>query len=139
MDMLQSLVYVLDNNCLFKSSKGELSLVQIWDLPLKSRNPNDVTLATVSSLLLKNNELNNSMQYSLVDDVSKDDIEYEHKLVILKELISKRKEQINKAKLAIENEALLNTLNSILYEKKQESLKSLSIEELEAKVKSLKG
>ena len=118
----------------FESAKGDLSVEQLWDLPLQSRNQFD--LDTVAKTV--NRQLNAVTEESFVsvrENPAKETLSL--KLEIVKHIISVKlqeaEEARNRANKASEKEKLLRLLD----EKQNEALRALTPEEIQERLKEL--
>lgn len=118
----------------FESAKGDLSVEQLWDLPLQSRNQFD--LDTVAKTV--NRQLNAVTEESFVsvrENPAKETLSL--KLEIVKHIISVKlqeaEEARNRANKASEKEKLLRLLD----EKQNEALRALTPEEIQERLKAL--
>jgi len=118
----------------FESSKGELSVEQLWDLPLQSRNQFD--LDTVAKTV--NRQLNDVTEESFVstrENAAKATLTL--KLELIKHIIAVKLQEVdeahNRANKASEKEKLLR----LLEEKQNESLRSLTADEIAERLKAL--
>ena len=118
----------------FESPKGDLSVEQLWDLPLQSRNQFD--LDTVAKTV--NRQLNAVTEESFVsvrENPAKETLSL--KLEIVKHIISVKlqeaEEARNRANKASEKEKLLRLLD----EKQNEALRALTPEEIQERLKAL--
>lgn len=118
----------------FESAKGDLSVEQLWDLPLQSRNQFD--LDTVAKTV--NRQLNAVTEESFVsvrENPAKETLSL--KLELVKHIISVKlqeaEEARNRANKASEKEKLLRLLD----EKQNEALRSLTPEEIQERLKAL--
>ena len=118
----------------FESAKGDLSVEQLWDLPLQSRNQFD--LDTVAKTV--NRQLNAITEESFVsvrENPAKETLSL--KLEIVKHIISVKlqeaEEARNRANKASEKEKLLRLLD----EKQNEALRALTPEEIQERLKAL--
>ena len=118
----------------FESAKGDLSVEQLWDLPLQSRNQFD--LDTVAKTV--NRQLNAVTEESFVsvrENPAKETLSL--KLELVKHIISVKlqeaEEARNRATKASEKEKLLRLLD----EKQNEALRALTPEEIQERLKAL--
>ena len=118
----------------FESAKGDLSVEQLWDLPLQSRNQFD--LDTITKTV--NRQLNAVTEESFVsvrENPAKEILSL--KLEIVKHIISVKlqeaEEARNRANKASEKEKLLRLLD----EKQNEALRALTPEEIQERLKAL--
>ena len=122
----------------FQSKRGNLTVEDLWDIPLKTTVKSDVSLDEIAVELQKT--LQNSSVVSFVDKDSKDDVvtvDNKLRFEIVIYIIEKRVAMGKQRKLMNERKAELETLQSILADRRNEQLKSFSVEELEAKIKLL--
>ena len=122
----------------FQSKRGNLTVEDLWDIPLKTTVKSDVSLDEIAVELQKT--LQNSSVVSFVDKDSKDDVvtvDNKLRFEIVIYIIEKRVAMGKQRKLMNERKAELETFQSILRSARIEQLKSLSVEELEAKIKLL--
>ena len=118
----------------FESAKGDLSVEQLWDLPLQSRNQFD--LDTIPKTV--NRQLNAVTEESFVsvrENPAKETLSL--KLELVKHIISVKlqeaEEARNRANKASEKEKLLRLLD----EKQNEALRALTPEEIQERLKAL--
>ena len=118
----------------FESVKGDLSVEQLWDLPLQSRNQFD--LDTIAKTV--NRQLNDVTEESFVsvrENPAKETLSL--KLELVKHIISVKlqeaEEARNRANKASEKEKLLRLLD----EKQNEALRALTPEEIQERLKAL--
>ena len=118
----------------FESAKGDLSVEQLWNLPLQSRNQFD--LDTVAKTV--NRQLNDVTEESFVsvrENPAKETLSL--KLELVKHIISVKlqeaEEARNRANKASEKEKLLRLLD----EKQNEALRALTPEEIQERLKAL--
>ena len=118
----------------FESAKGDLSVEQLWDLPLQSRNQFD--LDTIAKTV--NRQLNDVTEESFVsvrENPAKETLSL--KLELVKHIISVKlqeaEEARNRANKASEKEKLLRLLD----EKQNEALRALTPEEIQERLKAL--
>jgi len=118
----------------FESAKGDLSVEQLWDLPLQSRNQFD--LDTIAKTV--NRQLNAVTEESFVsvrENPAKETLSL--KLELVKHIISVKlqeaEEARNRANKASEKEKLLRLLD----EKQNEALRALTPEEIQERLKAL--
>ena len=118
----------------FESAKGDLSVEQLWDLPLQSRNQFD--LDTVAKTV--NRQLNAVTEESFVsvrENPAKETLSLKLELVkyIISVKLQEAEEARNRANKASEKEKLLRLLD----EKQNEALRALTPEEIQERLKAL--
>jgi hypothetical protein len=125
----------LRNKYRFESVRGELNLEQLWDLPLQSKSGCD--LDSIAKAI--NAELKQAGEESFVEvAVNPRQSELTDKFEIVKHVIAVRlKENSDRVQVASRKEELLK-LEDLLSSKKDEALKSLPAEELEARIAALR-
>jgi len=117
----------------FETSKGALSVEDLWDLPLSARDGFDLdSVAKAASKKLKETQ-----EESFVKPATVSNTEHELKLEIVKFIISvKLKEKTEREEAATKSETK-KKLMEVLARKQDAALESLSAEEIEAKINSL--
>lgn len=121
----------------FQTVKGVITVVQLWDLPLRSAKQPGFDLDTVARTV--NDELKKLTTESFVDDGdSVDRKHYQIALDIVKHIIAIKKQEnadrVDESRRAAERERLI----TILADKQDNQLKDLSIEEIQARLDGLK-
>ena len=118
----------------FQSNKGDLSVEQLWDLPLTSRTGFDLdTVAkTVNADLKASNEesfvnVNNNPAVSRL----------QAKLEVVKAIIEVKLAQAEATKKHAEKVAERQRLMEVLHSKKDQELQGLSVEEIERRLSQL--
>lgn len=118
----------------FESPKGDLSVEQLWDLPLTSRTGFDLdTIAkTVNADLKASNEesfvnVNNNPAVSRL----------QAKLEVVKAIIEVKLTQAEATKKRAEKIAERQRLMEVLHSKKDQELQGLSVEEIERRLSQL--
>lgn len=118
------------NKLRFESSKGLLTVENLWDLSLNSLNE-----------LAKgiNRKLKDSQEESFIVKKSNTDVVLELQLEILKAVIkTKQEEATTRAESARKNQEI-ELLEELLVEKKMEGVKSLTQEEIQKRLEALKA
>jgi hypothetical protein len=123
-------------NSLFPSVKGDLTIQQLWNLPLESKSNFSLDYIAITV----NDELEKLHERSFVSTrANPAKATLELKLEILKHIIAVRQAE-NQAKLDAQKLAgERERLQGLLEKKKDEVLGSLSIEELESRLQQLGG
>jgi len=117
----------------FNSTQGLLTTEDLWDLPLTSQRKSNLNDIAVSV----SDELDKSTGKSFVKKVSEINTELELKLEILKYIISVKIKEIEdkeNEKIRADKKA---KLESLLEKKQDESLESLSVDEIKAQLDNL--
>lgn len=118
----------------FPSSKGELMVEQLWDLPLVSKTGFD--LNTVAKTI--NRELKNMEEDSFVEvSTNSRQKDLETMLDIIKTVISIKQSDTKAATDRAAKESLRHKLREVIEAKKDQQLGELSIAELEAQLAAL--
>lgn len=123
-------------NYLFESVKGLLTVQDLWNLPLTVTN-NQARASLDNIAVSLNNQLKGSQQESFVTETVKTDVVLANKLEIVKHIIAVRKQE---AKVASEAKAKADEkarLLALLAKKQEQSLESLSEDEIKAKLEQL--
>lgn len=121
----------------FASTRGELTIEQLWDIPLLAKNGNGFDLDTIAKSV--NRELKEVAEESFVATANPARTTLELKLEILKHIISVKLDERSKAEKAESNRAERERLMEILQKKKDAQLEDLSVEEIQARLDALKG
>ena len=118
----------------FESPKGDLSVEQLWDLPLTSRTGFDLDTdaKTVNADLKASNEesfvnVNNNPAVSRL----------QAKLEVVKAIIEVKLAQAEATKKRAEKAAERQRLMEVLHSKKDQELQGLSVEEIERRLSLL--
>ena len=118
----------------FESLKGDLSVEQLWDLPLTSRT--GVDLDTVAKAV--NADLKASNEESFVNVNNNPAVSrLQAKLEVVKAIIEVKLVQAEAAKKRAEKAAERQRLMEVLHSKKDQELQGLSVEEIERRLSQL--
>ncbi len=118
----------------FESSKGDLSVEQLWDLPLTSRTGFD--LDTVAKAV--NADLKASNEESFVNANNNPAVSrLQTKLEVVKAIIEVKLAQAEATKKRAEKVAERQRLMEVLHSKKDQELQGLSVEEIERRLSQL--
>ena len=118
----------------FESSKGDLSVEQLWDLPLTSRTGFD--LDTVAKAV--NADLKSSNEESFVNASNNPAVSrLQAKLEVVKAIIEVKLAQAEATKKRAEKIAERQRLMEVLHSKKDQELQGLSVEEIERRLSQL--
>lgn len=118
----------------FPTSLGQLTVEDLWDLPLTSKT-GKVNLDDIARQLHK--DLKNTEEESFVLTPARKDKVIELKFEIVKHVIKTIMEEREEAKKKVEKKEQRQRLMALIEEKQDESLKSESIDVLKAKLKEL--
>lgn len=118
----------------FASLKGELTVEQLWQLPLTSRGPVDLDVLAKGI----NKELKDTEEESFVTTNSNPHRgELQVKLDILKHIIAVKQEEAVAATKRLVNAQERQKLQELLAKKNDQALEGLSAEEIQAKLDAL--
>jgi len=118
----------------FKTSKGLVTVEDLWDMPLTS-STQKTSLDDLARVYHK--AIRESEEMSFVKPVSTGVRELELQFALVKHVIDVKMDENEKARLAQENKAKKERIMSIIAEKKDAELAGKPIEELEALVANL--
>lgn len=118
----------------FETVVGDLTVEDLWDLPLTSRTGR-ANLDDLARGLHR--ELKEAEETSFVVKASAADERLQLAFDVVKRVIDVRLAEAEAEKLAGENRARKQKLLSLIAEKQDESLKASSVEELQAMVEAL--
>lgn len=117
----------------FDSSKGKLTVEDLWNLPLES----DRSVSLDSVAIACNRELKNLAEESFVKTRTTRNTEAQMKLDIVKHIIAVRMEENTIARQAVEKKQRKEKIMRILESKQNAQLENLSTEELEKMLEEL--
>ena len=118
----------------FESPKGDLSVEQLWDLPLTSRTGFD--LDTVAKAV--NSDLKGANEESFVNTTNNPAVSrLQAKLEVVKAIIEVKLAQAEAMKKHAEKAAERQRLMEVLHSKKGQELQGLSVEEIERRLSQL--
>ena len=118
----------------FESPKGDLSVEQLWDLPLTSRTGFDLdTVAKAVNANLKSSNEESFVNVSNNPAVSR----LQAQLEVVKAIIEIKLAQAEAAKKRVEKAAERQRLMEVLHSKKDQELQGLSVEEIERRLSQL--
>lgn len=102
--------------------KGQISVEDLWELPLKSLDAIFKTL---------NAQVKQAKEESLLETKTAEDTVLEVQIAIIRHIVSVKQKEKKLREQAAENKAQRERIMSIIADKKDEALKNSSIEELE--------
>lgn len=118
----------------FMSSKGALTVEQLWDLPLQSRSGFD--LDSIAKAI--NAELKAANEESFVNTTNNPTVTHlQAQLELVKYIIQVKLEEGELAKKRAERATERQRLTEILHSKKDEALAGLSVEDIEKRLAEL--
>lgn len=126
--------YASRNKLRFASMRGELTVEQLWDIPLRSRD--DFNLNAIAKAV--NKAWKDATEESFVETTrTAAHVRLEVALEVVKHVISVKLAEEEAAKKRAENAAEKKKLLAILAEKQDGKLSSLSEEELKKRIDAL--
>ena len=118
----------------FQSNKGDLSVEQLWDMPLTSCTGFD--LDTVAKAV--NSDLKGANEESFVNTTNNPAVSrLQNKLEVVKAIIEIKLAEAEAAKKRAEKAAERQRLMEVLHSKKDQELQGLSVEEIERRLSQL--
>lgn len=121
----------------FTSVQGELTVEDLWDLPLASERPAKASLNTVAQAI--DNAIGQSVSKNFVDDTPAVSPTLGLKLDIVKHIIAVKKAE-NAAKAASDAaKRELEAITEALAGKNADAIKNMSAEELQARAAALRA
>lgn len=114
----------------FPSVQGDLTVEQLWELPLKSKRSSDADLNSAAIALHR--EIKQVSDTSFVDDVPKASVDLENRFELVKYIIDVKKHEIAAAKVVAQNNAARVKIAEIRNRKQDAALEDKTIEELDA-------
>ena len=122
----------------FKSKRGVLTVEDLFLLPLSQGEINlrELTIAVNKNLAESNTDVPDFLTDEQQEQ-TEDQQRYQLQLDILKDVIETRKEEIQAAIDAHKRDQERAAIRERIAKKKQQNLKDLSIDELEAKLKNI--
>lgn len=121
----------------FATNVGNISVEDLWDLPLTTTKRDGVDLDTVSQIVLDEQE--GSKRKSLVNPPSEKNSLLDLKVEILTFVIDVKTKEKETKELETANKEKLEKLKAIREKKQDASLEGLSLEEIDKEIASLKG
>lgn len=121
------------NKLRFESTKGPLSVEQVWDAPLTSRN--GFSLDDIAKQAKR--ELDALSEESFVEQVSPLKSVAVLKLEVVKHIISVKLEEKEAASKRAERAELRRQLTQALAERQSDAIKNMSPEEIQKRLKEL--
>ncbi len=120
----------------FPTIKGEITVEQLWQLPLLTRGINTVDLDTVARTI--NNELKALGEESFVDKGDNPKrCELTDKLDVIKHIIETKQSEADAATKRVARQQERQKLQELLAKKNDQELEGLSKEDLEKKLAAL--
>lgn len=119
------------NKVRFPTTKGMISVEDLWDLPLFSRSANSVTLDQVArKLAVDLSDQEKLTSYVTTNSNDKVVRELQQKLEIVKYVIDVRRKEVEEKEKAHEKAQKLKQIRELIAHKKNEELSNKSLEEL---------
>lgn len=119
----------------FPSAQGNLTVEQLWELPLITKNSSRASLDAVASAIYRT--LKSADEVSFVKRQSDADEASEVALEVVKHIIQVRQTESKAAEQHLANVAKKAKLRALIEEKKDTDLGAKSIEELEKELASI--
>lgn len=116
-------------NWLFDSGNGQLNVSDLWNLPLTSKN-NRPNLDDVARRLY--NAIKEMNDVSFVNPVTNNSNTLQQRLELVKDIIATRQAENEAKNNERERQARNARIREILAEKQEDSLKNMSVEELQS-------
>lgn len=116
---------------------GDISVEQLWDLPLNTSKDDKPDLDKVSQIVLDEQE--GSKRKSLVNPRSEKNSLIDLKIEVLTYIIDVKTKEKELKELEIANKEKLEKLKAIREKKQDQSLEGLSLEEIDKEIAALKG
>lgn len=122
----------------FNTIRGLLTVENLWELPLSTKSNNAVSLDTVAISI--NNELKSIETESFVKE-SNSAVQQvlTNKLEIVKFIIKDKQDKLEAEKAKLEKSEKISKLKDALAKKEDETIQSLSPEEILKQLKDLEG
>jgi len=120
----------LRNKFRFSSPVGQLTVEDLFDLPLKSRSKNKPNLNDIAKVL--NRELKNDNEEDFVDQITRPNSDLKAKFDIVLDVIEVKKEELAAALAVKKRREQKARLMELIARKQDEALESKSEEELQA-------
>jgi hypothetical protein len=129
-------IYATRNKLRFTSTKGELTIEQLWDIPLRSKNGDDFNLNTIAKAA--NKAWKDISEDSFVETTkTPEHTKREMTLEIVKYVIEVKLGEEEAAKKRADNKTEKEKLLKILAEKQDGKLSELSEKELQRRIAAL--
>ncbi len=120
----------------FPTNRGDLTVENLWDMPLTARDGFDLNSVAVSI----NNELKGVTEESFVQTTpNRKAVDLGDKLELVKFVIAEKIEAAEKAKAAKERDEKRNKLLEALGQKEDEGLRAMTKDEILEELKALEG
>lgn len=119
----------------FITDRGQLSVEDLWDLPLTSPTGKNVNLNDIAKSLFR--DLKQSEEVDFVEDVKKPSTMLQLKFDLVKHVIEVKKTERDAAAKEQERKAEIQKLLEIIGTKENEELRGKSLDELRAKIREL--
>jgi hypothetical protein len=129
--------YATRNKLRFHTSRGEITVEQLWDVPLRSNN--DFNLDIIAKSI--NKALREASEESFVNTLARSagQVRLENMLAITKHIIDTKLDEERKHEKRAENKREREKLLEILAEKQEGKLSKLSEAELKRRIDALEG
>lgn len=119
----------------FPSTRGPLTVEQLWDMPLQSKAAQDFSLDAVAKQV--NRELKATVEESFVAPVNAANVQQQLMLDVLKYIISAKLEEAKARENATAVAQERHKLLAILEDKQDDALKAMTAEQIKARLAAL--
>ena len=123
----------------FNSIKGQITVEDLWAIPLDDSETKISGFSLDSVAVALDEEIQKEGKKSFTKTVTTESKELANKFELVKSIIADRLEIKKNASEAATKAVKIKQLEALIADKKQEEIKNLSIEDLEANLKALKG
>ena len=121
----------------FTTNVGNISVEDLWDLPLNTTKKDGIDLDSVSQIVLDEQE--GSKRKSLINPRSEKNSLIDLKIEILTHIIDVKTQEKEAKELEAVNKEKLEKLKAIREKKQDQSLENLSLEDIDKEIAALKG
>jgi hypothetical protein len=129
--------YATRNKLRFKSAVGDITVEQLWDVPLRASNAAGVSLDAIAKNA--NKALKDATEESFVETHrTKEHVRLEMTLEVVKAVIEVKKEEENKAKRRAEAKKEEEMLLQALANKQGEKLDAMTEAQIQKRLKAIK-
>jgi hypothetical protein len=121
----------------FETSRGQLSIEQLWDVPLRPKGKDDFDLDTVARAV--NKKVKEISEGSFVESTKNpEQARLELALGLVKHVIQIKLDEEDSAKIRKENKKKRDRLTEILAQKEDQKLGDLTAEEIKKQIAELR-
>ncbi len=123
----------------YDSIKGQLTTEDLWIIPLDESETKTPEFSLDSVAVAFHDAISKKNTTSFTKSVNVENTELNDKLDLIKSIINDRLDIKKSASEAAVKAVKIKQLEALIADKKQEAIKNLSVEDLEANLKALKG